>query len=103
TGFSSQTNVLFRGKASVNAGKFSFKFKMPRDIGFQYGNGRLSLYAENGVQDGNGYFDGFVVGGIGINNGTDNQGPGIKAYMNDEKFVNGGICNQNPLLIVKLT
>jgi len=34
--------------------------------------------------------------------GNDNEGPIIKAYLNDEKFVNGGITNQNPILIVKL-
>lgn len=103
TSFSSQVNVLFKGKSSVSGGKFTFRFKMPKDINLQYGNGRLSLYAENGVQDASGYFDGFVVGGVGSNNGTDNEGPGIKAYLNDEKFVNGGICNQDPVLIVKLT
>ena len=102
TTFSSQTNVLFRGKASVNGGKFSFQFKMPKDINLQYGKGKLSLYAENGTEDANGYFDGFIVGGTGANNGNDNQGPDIKAYLNDEKFVNGGVTNQNPILIVKL-
>jgi hypothetical protein len=29
--------------------------------------------------------------------------PQIKLFLNDEKFVNGGITNQNPVLIVKLS
>ena len=35
--------------------------------------------------------------------GNDNEGPVIKAYLNDEKFVNGGVTNENPILIVKLS
>jgi hypothetical protein len=103
TGFSTQTNALFKGKASVVNGKFSFTFKVPKDINYQYGNGKLSLYAEDGTKDANGFFTGFIVGGAGNNIGGDNQGPQIKAYMNDEKFVDGGISNQNPVLIVKLS
>ncbi|MEI9809780.1 MAG: type IX secretion system sortase PorU [Bacteroidota bacterium] len=56
TTFSTQTNVLFKGKVSVTGGRFSFSFKVPKDINYQYGNGKLSLYAENGSQDGNGFF-----------------------------------------------
>jgi hypothetical protein len=102
TGFSSQTNLLFKGKATVTNGKFSFTFKMPKDINYNYGPGRLSLYAEDGLRDANGLFFGFIVGGISNNSGSDNEGPVIKAFLNDEKFVNGGLTNQNPLLIVKL-
>ncbi len=36
-------------------------------------------------------FTGFVVGGSGNNTDNDNEGPQIKAWLNDEKFVNGGI------------
>jgi Peptidase family C25 len=102
TTFTTQTNVLFKGKASVSNGKFSFTFKVPKDINYQYGNGKLSLYAEDGARDANGFFTGFMVGGAGNNIGNDNVGPQIKAYLNDEKFVNGGITNQNPVLLVKL-
>lgn len=103
TSFSTQTNSLFKGKASVANGKFSFTFKVPKDINYQYGNGKLSLYAEDGTKDANGFFTGFIVGGAGNNIGGDNEGPEIKPYLNDEKFVNGGITNQTPVLIVKLT
>ncbi len=103
TGFSTQTNALFKGKASVINGKFSFTFKVPKDINYQYGNGKLSLYAEDGTKDAKGFFTGFIVGGAGNNINGDNQGPQIKAYLNDEKFVNGSISNQNPILIVKLS
>lgn len=103
TGFQSQTNTLFKGKASVVNGKFQFSFKMPKDINYNYGNGKLSLYAEDGSRDANGHFTNFIVGGAGNNAGSDNQGPQIKLFLNDEKFVNGGITDQNPVLIAKLS
>ncbi|HEY6061975.1 MAG TPA: type IX secretion system sortase PorU [Chitinophagaceae bacterium] len=101
--FQTQTNILFKGKASVLNGKFSLTFKVPKDINYQYGNGKLSLYAEDGIKDANGYFTNFIVGGTGNNAGSDQEGPQIRLFLNDEKFVNGGICNQNPVLIVKLS
>jgi hypothetical protein len=101
--FQTQTNVLYKGKASVVNGKFSFTFKVPRDINYQFGNGKLSLYSEDGTKDGNGLFTNFIVGGTGNNIGGDNEGPVIKGWLNDEKFVNGGVTNENPVLIVKLS
>ena len=101
--FQVQQNSLFRGKFSVTDGRFSFRFKVPKDIGFQYGNGRLSLYAENGKQDAQGVFTNFMVGGIGQLTDRDTTGPVIRAWLNDERFANGGLTNQQPVLIVKLT
>jgi len=100
--FITQTNALFKGKASVSNGHFSFSFKVPKDINYQYGYGKLSLYAENGSQDGNGYFTNFAIGGTSNSIDGDNEGPSIKPYLNDEKFVNGGITNEAPVLVIKL-
>ena len=102
-GFQAQNNILYKGKASVVNGKFSFNFKMPKDINYQYGNGKLSLYAENGSTDADGYFTNFIIGGIDSSGNNDKEGPIIKAYLNDENFVNGSITNENPVLVVKLT
>lgn len=102
TSFQSQQHILFKGKASVTNGRFSFSFKVPKDINYQFGNGRLSLYAEDGTRDANGYFTNFIIGGLGNNAGSDNAGPDIRLFLNDEMFVNGGITNQHPVLIVKL-
>jgi hypothetical protein len=101
--FSVRNNILFKGKASVSNGKFSFSFKVPKDINYQFGNGKLSLYAENGSNDGNGAFTNFIVGGTGNNVDDDSKGPEMKSYLNDEKFVNGGTTNENPILILKLS
>ena len=46
--FKVQKNLLFKGKARVQNGRFSFSFIVPRDIDYKFGNGRISYYAENG-------------------------------------------------------
>jgi hypothetical protein len=54
TGFNQQSSVLYKGNATVTDGKFSFTFIVPKDINYQTGRGRISLYADNGVTDANG-------------------------------------------------
>ena len=76
---------------------------MPKDINYQYGNGKLEFVCRRWIKDGNGFFTNFIVGGTGNAIDSDNEGPEIKPFLNDEKFVNGGITNENPVLIVKLT
>jgi hypothetical protein len=100
--FSTQENILFKGKASIRNGKFSFRFKLPKDINYQFGNGKLSLYAEDGVKDGNGFSNSLIIGGISSIASTDNLGPDIKAFLNDDRFVNGSISNAAPVLLIKL-
>lgn len=102
-GFQARENNLFRGKASIQGGKFKFNFKVPRDINYQYGSGKLSLYAQDGTSDGNGFTNNVVIGGIAANAAPDVVGPEIKAFLNDEMFVNGSISNANPILILKLS
>jgi hypothetical protein len=48
------------------------------------------------------FFNGFVVGGSSTIPDSDKEGPEIKAWLNDEKFVNGSIVNQRPVLILEL-
>jgi hypothetical protein len=99
--FTQQKNIIFKGKATVNSGKFSFSFVVPKDINYQFGNGRISYYTENGTNDGSGALDNIIVGGTG-SGPDDKEGPGIKPYLNDEKFIDGGISNADPILLLKL-
>lgn len=98
-----QNTALFRGKTNVTNGSFSFEFVVPKDINFQFGNGKISYYASNGEKDAGGFSTNVIIGGTGQNTSTDNTGPQIKPYLNDETFVNGGISDQRPLLILKLS
>jgi hypothetical protein len=99
--FSSQENMLFDGKVKAENGKFSFTFIVPRDINYKFGNGRISLYAENGVYDASGVDERLVVGGLGNEVSNDETGPDIKGYLNDETFKNGDVVGERPLLIAK--
>lgn len=96
TNFVLQKNILHKGKASIVNGDWEFSFIVPKDIAYQYGVGKFSFYAENGVTDASGYNDSIIIGGSSSNNITDNDGPQVRLYMNDEKFVTGGLTNENP-------
>ncbi|HMH22378.1 MAG TPA: type IX secretion system sortase PorU [Puia sp.] len=105
--FQVQDNVLYKGKVQVSNGAFSLSFVVPKDINYQYGKGKISYYAGGPAAtgaagpDGNGAYTGFLVGGSG-GSGASGPGPAIQAYLNDEKFVDGGITNQNPILLLHL-
>ena len=43
--FELQKNALYKGKASVINGEFTYTFIVPKDISYTYGNGKLSYYA----------------------------------------------------------
>jgi len=91
-----QKSVLFKGKASVTNGKFAFTFIVPKDIAYNFDKGKISYYSHNGYQDASGYFNDFIIGGTDSTAATDIAGPEIKLYMNDDKFIYGGITNANP-------
>src|SRR4030095_3413294 len=97
-----QKNIIYNGKASVKNGLFTFSFIVPKDISYQYGFGKLSYYADNGVVDAHGYDNTIVIGGVTDSAAIDNTGPTVKVYMNDEHFAFGGITDQNPTILVKL-
>ncbi len=102
TEFPVQKNIIFKGKAKVTNGQYSFSFIVPKDINYQYGKGRISYYADNTQTDGNGVYTDLIVGGTG-NGIADSDGPTLRVYLNDEKFVNGSITNAQPILLVKLS
>jgi len=97
-----QNSVLYKGKASVENGHFSFEFVVPKDINYSYGSGKISYYANNDFVDAIGSYSNFIVGGASENNNTDDQGPDITVYMNDREFVEGETVNDNPLLIADI-
>ncbi|GAA4318930.1 type IX secretion system sortase PorU [Flaviaesturariibacter amylovorans] len=100
--FQTQTATLFRGKVSATGGTFRFRFRMPRDLNFQYGAGRMSFYAQDSSRDATGVTGNVQIGGIAPGAPTDKEGPAIRAYLNDERFVNGSVTNQNPVLLLRL-
>jgi hypothetical protein len=98
-----QNNTIYKGKATVKNGKFSFTFVVPKDINYKIAKGKISYYANNENEDANGFDNTIFVGGSSTTAIADNDGPMIKAYMNSEKFVDGGIVTSNSTLLVKLS
>jgi hypothetical protein len=102
--FDVQNNILFSGRASVTNGLFNFKFIVPKDIDYQYGYGKISYYADNGLNDEAwGYYDTLYIGGTYADAVADDAAPQVEVFMNDENFVFGGMTDENPVIYVKLS
>ena len=100
--FDLQKNLLFKGKSSVENGEFSFSFIVPKDINYDFGNGKISLYAKGDIQDqlcdALGHNLDMIVGGTSSEYTEDFEGPQIELFMNDTNFIFGGITDANPSL-----
>ncbi len=101
TNFTVQNSVLYKGRATIKNGAFRFSFMVPKDINYQPGKARISLYGDNGLSDAGGADTSFYIAGLS-NSISDTAGPVIKAYLNDENFKNGGLTNENPVLLLHL-
>ncbi len=97
--FDLQKNILYKGTANVVNGEFEFTFIVPKDIAYKYGNGKISLYAENGEIDATGYDNDIIIGGFDAYSSEDDEGPEITLYINNTNFINGGITDENPVLL----
>ncbi len=100
--FSVQDNLIYKGSVTVNSGEFTLNFILPKDINYRFGNGRFSLFAQDQAESAAGYNESVIVGGINKNPTLDNQGPVINIYLNDKKFVPGGISDPNPKILLQL-
>ncbi len=92
-------SIIFSGKASINNGRFTFDFVVPKDIGYNYGKGRISYYFNSDDKDGTGYYENIIIGGYDHGAGGDTEGPEITLYINDTLFKSGDITNENPVLV----
>lgn len=99
--FNIQKTVLFKGQAEVVNGEFNFEFYLPSDINFEFGKGKISLYANSSDTDAQGQFENFYIGGSEPAN-SDDEAPLVDVFLNTEDFVFGGISTSDPILLVKL-
>lgn len=98
--FKVQNNIIFKGKVSVTNGEFSCEFITPKDINYEFGKGKISYYAENGLIDAAGADTNLLVGGFSDNPNIEDNAPIVKPYMNDSLFQDGGITGANSILFV---
>ncbi|MFT6166621.1 MAG: hypothetical protein ACJAV5_000615 [Vicingaceae bacterium] len=100
--FKTRERRIFKGKATVSNGDFTFTFVVPKDISYSYGSGKISYYAENQSTDANGYSEEIMIGGSNPNLVQDEEGPQMELFLNDENFVYGGVTDENPRLLLNL-
>ncbi|HPA86927.1 MAG TPA: type IX secretion system sortase PorU [Bacteroidales bacterium] len=97
--FPERKNILFSGNTRSINGRFSFAFIVPRDIDYSYGTGRISYYGWDEKGEFKGVFSGITIGGFSNVNQTDTTGPGIKLFISDTLFRDGGITGSDPILL----
>lgn len=98
--FSEYDALLYQGKAKIKDGVFSTAFITPKLTAVNPSVGRIIMYAisdDDQPQEARGS----SIANIGTtnNNIVDVQPPIINLFINDTTFVNGGIANENPVLI----
>lgn len=97
--FKLRQSVLYNGKTEAVNGRFSVDFIVPRDIAYPFGKGMVSYYATDNVQDASGLYEDFVIGGYYDDAEMDETPPEVLLFIDDEKFTNGGVTGDSPLLI----
>lgn len=100
--YTDQNSLIFQGRTEVKDGMFRFSFIVPKDIQYNYGNGRISYYAYNNETDANGSFDGIVVGGINPDAVIDTAAPIVDLYIGKNTFT-GGTVGIEPALYAEIS
>ncbi|CAN5767861.1 type IX secretion system sortase PorU [soil metagenome] len=101
-----RSEQIYRGRASVQNGRFSAEFIVPQDVSYSGERGRVSAYALSttgaGETDGFGYSESLRISETSGPPLNDTEGPRIRLFLNDTTFVSGGLVEEEPLLIVDL-
>ena len=102
--FKLYSSILYKGENSVSNGLYSFSFVVPKDINYNYGFGKISMYAKNAAvnTDASGHFTDLVVGGSASNAPKDVAGPQVELFVDDYTFVSGGLTDNTPLLLARI-
>jgi len=97
-----QRSIIYSGKVLAKGGRYEFSFIIPKDINYQVGFGKISLYGHNNIEDAAGHKTDIYIGGAAENPEEDELGPQIKLFIDDRTFINGGTTDENPFLIADL-
>lgn len=96
-----RTSPIYSGKANVENGVFTISFVVPKDIKYNFGTGKIVLYAADPTQgfDGNGHCENLIIGGENKNIIWETDGPDLSLYLNTPTFKNGDKVNENPMFV----
>ena len=96
--FKDYPNIIFRSEINVKNGKFEFVFMTPKDIRYNFGNGRIVYYAYDSENKAEavGHYEDFIIGGSSSVVIEDTKGPDITMYLNNPAFADYGRTHENP-------
>ena len=101
--FDQQGSVLFTGRASVQNGRWTARFMLPRDVSLARGQGRLSMYASSpDGRDGAGTFGRFQIDGLAAPGVDDDTPPIVDVFLGNDAFIAGGVTSTDPVLVAQL-
>ena len=105
-------DLIFKGQATVSAGRWQTRFRVPKDIAYAYGPGRVNAYAvrdggnllteHSGSLDAAGDLRSLWVGGSALQATCDTAGPELLMSLNDTLFRSGGTVGPTNQLIIRL-
>ena len=95
---------IFRGSSTVNDGDFTFEFVVPKNIEYDFGKAKITMYATDSLNliDANGSNIDFSIGGTSENFYIDETPPEINIFLNDRTFKSEDNISSNALLIIDL-
>lgn len=99
-------STIFSGATEVTNGLFEYTFMVPKDIRYNYGNGRIVYYAvtadSTDVSEAVGHFHDFIIGGTGSIVAVDTVGPEMRIYLNTPAFHDGDRTYATPRFFAEL-
>ena len=104
--FDEEPSAIVKASGTVVNGVYTVEFYVPKDINYEVGNGRILAYADNfsRTSPNPNAFDVFTnrvqsLGDINPDGINDAEPPAVNLYLNNTNFANGGIADQNPVLL----
>ena len=99
-------STIFSGATEVKNGEFAYTFMVPKDIRYNFGNGRIVYYAVSNdsldVTEAVGHFEDFTIGGTGSILIADTVGPQMHIYLNTPAFRDGDRTYSTPRFFADL-
>lgn len=101
--YESYENRIFTGDVVLEDNTFQVDFIVPKDIRYNIDYGKISFYGiDSDNNDAFGANTSVLIGGMTNNPPIDNDGPTIKAKVNNTNYINGINTGSNPFLTLDL-
>jgi hypothetical protein len=95
-------SLLYRGEISIVGGTFRGEFPIPKDVSYERGAARVSVYTWNSTTDGIGYTENLRIEGTDTTATADTTGPQLRVYLDSEAFRPGDVVKPDVTLLVQL-